>query len=367
MYDSNNFGVSDDFEYHEIIIDSRDALSQYSPNYTSLNWPKIFLGKELERVAAVKVLQVVIPKTWYNVTSDNGTFRQFMYFTQPPSRWTMYNPAVITPGRYTKSLLLTATVTAMVAAPINVISITDLPSQMKSSWAISGSGSSVRTFMHTFGGSLQPTTAIDQAYSMYNNNARNNPRRALGWQGGSGAPTAGTTLLSALSQGVGSTGATITAYPGPNVPPITQLPKTYSTPNVNELDPPSLYLNSKTLGSMINNIHLNGAGHMVTPGTGADEEQICSIPIPSTTLAGENIIYSDPDPQKWFRFGGNLNFPTSFDFYLTSGVNIEPLDLNGSSFVIKLGVLTNKREFERTFPTSTSGGYERVRNLVITK
>jgi hypothetical protein len=113
-------------------------------------------------------------------------------------------------------------------------------------------------------------------------------------------------------------------------------------------------------------VYLNGNGHMIPPNTGADNPQICSIPVPKTTR-GENIIYTDPDPQKWFRFGGDLNFPTSFDFYLTSGVNNTPLDLNGQSFIVKLGVLTNKREFERTFPTSTIGGYERVRNLIVSK
>ena len=106
---------------------------------------------------------------------------------------------------------------------------------------------------------------------------------------------------------------------------------------------------------------------MIPPNTGAIGPQLCSIPV-GDTLSGENIIYNDPDPQKYFKFGGNLSFPTSFDLYLTSGTASEqvPLDLNGGSFIVKLGVLTNKKTIDRSFPSST-GGYSRVRQLVLTK
>lgn len=357
MYDSNNFGVSDDFEYHEIIIDSRDALSQYSPNYTSLNWPKIFLGKELERVAAVKVLQVIIPKTYYPINSTNNRM-DFWSWLSPT--WTNRSGGAgyaFNPGYYSVSSLTTE-FKRVLDLVWNPWIFTPTYSNIKQKWTsipTNLSPSFTRWLMMGFRVSSTTADVSAQSFEEVNNNARTNPRKILGYEGGAGSQ--------------GPVANTVAPWiRGPNFSSVGVGAKSFGeAPFVTQLEPTSIYLNSKTLGSMINNIHLNGAGHLVTPGTGADEEQVCSIPVPSSITRGENIIYSDPDPQKWFRFGGNLSFPTTFDFYLTSGVNIEPLDLNGSSFVIKLGVLTNKREFERTFPTSTNGGYSRVRNLIVTK
>jgi hypothetical protein len=348
MYDANNFGINDDYEYHEIIVDSRDALSQFSPSHTSLNWPKIVLGKPLERVAAVKVLQVVVPNTYYPINSTNNVFGYYSWFSGDPIRWTNRGPITIPPGRYTKSELVPVIQSLLGSTPTSW-TISDLPTQTKTLYLNNGTTAANRTYMFTF-------TNTSQTDAEVNNSARTNPRKVLGWEGGAGRATG-----ASLTPGTSG----ISVSKGPNVFGNINEVKSATTPFVDEINgPPYLYLNSTIIGSMVN-VYLDGNGHMVPPNTGADEEQICSIPVP-TTARGENIIYTDPDPQKWFRFGGNLNFPTTFDFFLTSGVNNTPLDLNGQSFVVKLGVLTNKREFERTFPTSTNSGYKRVRNLVVT-
>lgn len=350
MYDADNFGLNDDYEYHEIIIDSRDALTQFSSSYTSLNWPKITLGKPLERVAAVKVLQVIIPNTYYPINSTNNQIGYYSWLGTDPVRWTNQGPDSITPGNYTKTELDTQVSNTLTNSIPTTFSVTDLPAQMKSYYLNSGTAPADRNYMFSFLNTLQTSEEI-------NNNARTNPRLILGWEGGAGRITG--SLL-----GAGTSGITVSK--GPQVFGGAGTLKFTTTTNVVQSNgPPSIYLNSSIIGSMIH-VYLNGNGHMIPPNTGNDNSQICSIPV-KNVARGENIIYSDPDPQKWFRFGGNLNFPTSFDFYLTSGVNNIPLDLNGQSFIVKLGVLTNKREFERSFPTSTNTGYERVRNLVITK
>jgi hypothetical protein len=196
-----------------------------------------------------------------------------------------------------------------------------------------------------------------QTYSEINNSARNNPRKVLGYEGGAGT----------------ATGSIVkTWFRSPNMSSVFAAgqPKSFSNaPFVTEHEgAPYIYLNSSILGSMVN-LYLNGDGHMNAPNTGADGPELCSIPIPTSVPRTENIVYTDPDHEKWFKFGGNLDFPQMFDMYLTLGVASEqvPLDLNGQSFIVKLGVLTNKKEFERTFPSSTAGGYERVRNLIVTK
>ena len=104
MYDSNNFGLSDDYEYHEICIDSMDSNQAYNPTYTNLNWPRITLGKELENVAAIKVLQVIVPKTYYVIDSTNNSFDVFYNVS---SVWNDLGVATLTPGTYTESELNT--------------------------------------------------------------------------------------------------------------------------------------------------------------------------------------------------------------------------------------------------------------------
>jgi hypothetical protein len=185
------------------------------------------------------------------------------------------------------------------------------------------------TFNPTETINLTPTTNQNQTFAeAYQNNGRFNPRRVLGWEGNAGFPTS-TKVLSS-SNG-------ISVNPSNNVRGWNIATKSFETPYTEELNPPYLYLNSKILGSMIN-VYLNGAGHMIAPNNGGDTEQICQIPVNSNIPSGENIVYSDPDPQKWFKFGGNQSFPTSFDLYLTNGVESEqvPLDLNGASFIVKM-------------------------------
>jgi hypothetical protein len=352
MYDSNNFGLNDDYEYHEIIIDSRDAVNSFESGYTSLNWPKIQLGKPLERVAAIKVLQVIIPKTYYPINSTNNVFGYYSWFSTDPVRWTNRGPITIPVGQYTQSEIIPVIQSLLGSTPTSW-TITDLPSQIKTLYTNNGTTAANRSYMFSFTNTSQTSTEV-------NNSARTNPRLVLGWQGGAGQATG-----AALAAGTSG----INVSKGPNVFGNLNQVKAASTPNVvqNEGDP-YIYLNSSILGSMVN-LYLNGNGHMNAPNTGADGPELCSIPVPTSVPRTENIIYTDPDKEKWFKFGGNLDFPQVFDMYLTLGVASDqvPLDLNGESFIVKLGVLTNKKEFERTFPSSTVGGYERVRNLIVTK
>lgn len=93
-----------------------------------------------------------------------------------------------------------------------------------------------------------------------------------------------------------------------------------------------LYVNSSKLGSLVN---FNLPDGSITNGIGPE---ICRIPI--NVQYGSVIFYSDPDPSKWFDFFAANQFD-SMDFYLTLGSDQyqKPLDLKGSPWSLKLGLL----------------------------
>ena len=284
--DGNNFGLNGNYEYNEFEIDSFDALQAYNPTYTSLNWPRIYFGKPLTNVVAVKVLQVTVPFKYYVVNSLNNTF--------------LFNATTVTldVGSYTASELATH-----VGTKVNgIIAGTTSCSYVAATMKFTISNSTPTAFTLTFGSA--------------GNNGTTNARIILGYNAG-----------------------------------VTASSATQVAPNVAQWNgPPYLYLNSATLGAMIN-LYLNGDGIVNANGTGADGPQICMIPV--NTTRDNTITYNDPDPQKWF-YVGSQNFNAGLDFYLTMGVGNQqvPLDLNGSRFCVKLGILQSKDQGNDNMPSA---------------
>jgi len=353
MYDGNNFGLNDEYEYHEMCIDSADSTNAFSSAYTRLNWPKITLGKPLDNVVALKVLQVIVPKTYYVFNSTNNTFRYYWYFT---STWTLDGTVTIPVGNYTRAELLVV-IQALLDPLTYAWTITDLPNQLKMTYFNNATSAASRYMMFTF-------STTGRTFEGINNNGRSNAREALGWEGDSGSGTGGALTGSGITVYRGTT-----ADPYKNVWPVTTglTPggKSTITPFVQQQNGPKyIYLNSKTIGPAFN-IFLNGYAHMIPANSGATGPQICKIPVDNTPF-GENIIYSDPDPQKWFHCPlGKI--PSQLDFYLTLGVDNPdiPLDLNGASFIVKLGIITSKTTIERDFSSTTAGS--RVTKMIKTK
>ena len=122
---------------------------------------------------------------------------------------------------------------------------------------------------------------------------------------------------------------------------------TLVSPNVVLISGPNyLYVNSRTIGQLADLYLPQGA---VNLGGGNAGPQMAKIPV--NVVSGNVIFWQDPDPQKWFDVE-NLPLLNRVDFYLTLGNTTTqiPLRLNGLSFSIKLGVLTN------TFTHNDLGG-----------
>ena len=267
------------FEYAELALDSWDSSTaggsafegSTSPvNQIQYSWPQYYFTSKKLVVAGMKVLSAEIPFVFDTVTPRNNTF----VFTLAGVPTTITIPV----GTYTGTTLATQLQTLIaVVSP---------------GFLVTWSATTLR-FTFTFSGGaftwgfIFPVGRLS-AYSL------------MGF-----LPNTTTTLFNN----------------GSIVSPLVPSPT----------GPYYLYLNSRTLGSLVNFNLADGAA----TGTGPE---LCRIPI--NTNFGGVISYTDPDPEKYFDFfiGNQIS---TFDFYLTLGTDQyqKPLDMKGVPWSVKLGLL----------------------------
>lgn len=312
---STNFGLNDTLTYTEFEFDSFDCTTSYNQNYYTTDWPQFYVGKPLTNVAAIKILEVQIPFTYYVFNSTNNTFTLTEAGGIPGSA-----TVTVPVGNYSSITILSALGTALSSASTaigNSYTYTVSFSATTQLLTITKTGAGIFTL--TFGAGLSDP-------------GNTNPRLWLGFSGGANVGTA-TTLVS---------------------PSVIQL----TGPNY-------IYINSRAIGSLIN-VYLPGNGLINPTNAGADGVQIARIPI--TSQPGGVTFWQDPVPLMWFETG-NTTFSGSIDLFCTLGTNdLVPIQFNGGSFVVKMGVLTNTashndylgggrqndRAIARTWPTGAS-------------
>ena len=270
--------LSQTFEYIELCLDSWDASASggsafegsTSPaNQVKYSWPQFYFTQKNLNVAAMKIISAEIPFVFDTVTTSNNTF----IFTVNSVETTITIPT----GTYTGASLATQLQTLLAA--------------VSASFLVTWSSSTLR-FTFTFAGGAVPWGFIFSskrtAYSL------------LGF-----LPATTTTITgngSIISPTVGS-----------------------------PTGPYYLYVNSRTLGSLINFNLPDGAASGVGP-------ELARIPV--SCNFGELIQYTDPDPEKYFDFFTGIQF-SSFDFYLTLGSDQyqKPVDMKCAPWSLKLGLL----------------------------
>lgn len=288
------YGLSDLYEYHEFEFDSNDATTSNVLSISSKDWPLFLLGRPLNNVAGIKILEVQIPVTWYVINSQNNTFT-LVENISGGSTSTVTIPA----GNYNSSSLAAVLGTQMSAVSTNSVTYTVIYSGTSVSAAQTGvftiTGStrgSAYSFTLTFG-----TTSVDPGW--------NNPRLALGFNPGS----------------ITSSSSVTPSLIAPNVALIT--------------GPNYLYISSSIIGQQTN-LYLPDTANS----TGTTGPQLCKVSINSSY--GGIITWQDPDPQKYFNLENLFNL-ASIDFYLNLGNNLQtPISLNGAGFSLKLGILITK-------------------------
>lgn len=70
----NNFGLNDNYSYREMELDSYDALSSLTAGFPATDWPNFQISRPLNNIAAIKILEVQIPFSWYTINIYNNTF-----------------------------------------------------------------------------------------------------------------------------------------------------------------------------------------------------------------------------------------------------------------------------------------------------
>ena len=230
-------GLDGSLTYIEYAFDSLDSLQSASANVSSRDWPNFLLHKILNNVAAVKVLEVQIPFTWYVFNQYNNTF-ELVEVLSPI-------PITIPVGNYSS--------TSMCAVLSGLLT------------AASGLG---RTYTVTYSGtsSTAPNTgkftiSCSPANPFYLNFADTegdrDPSLMLGFNSGLNSSTVGGVLVA------------------PNVALIT--------------GPNYIYLNSQALGPLCNIYLPEGADKL---GNGVNVSQIAKIPV---NVQPNGVIYwQDP-------------------------------------------------------------------------
>jgi len=283
----DSYAISQDYDYYEISLDSEDAKTSQTIQYSSNNWPLFTIGgaQTLVNVVAMKIISAEIPFSYYIVNSKNNTFL-LEEFGPNAGPFTI----TITPGNYTSSQMITELQTKLTGGA-GTYTVTYSTSTNK--FTITAAG--VTTFTLTFG-TADETTNTD-----------------LHW------------YLGMVAGGNASTGLVL------------------ESPNAINLSGPNyLYVNSVSYGQMTNNLLVEGSKNL---GNGNRGPQIAKIPI--NVGPGEIIFYDDPDPEYWFNIGF-LESLQKMDFYLTLGNFADVIDLNGLSFSLKFGVLKKKSSLDTT-------------------
>lgn len=248
-------------------------------------------------MAAIKILEVQIPNSWYVFNDKN---RSFLFREGGGDALTVSMPI----GNYTADEVADNLAALLTANSQNLFHYSvDYDEHLNKFIIYNNSGLSSIPFTFAFGAG--PETA-------YPNSGNTNPRLWLGF------PPGATSSQTYESGGRGDV----------MVAPNCQLS---SGPNY-------LYLNSNEIGPSVDVFLPRGA---VNLGGGLAGPQIAKI---SITDNSNGIIYwSDPDPQKWFKFD-SLRTLNSLDMYLTLGNTTSeiPLKLNGLSFSLKIGILRRR-------------------------
>lgn len=270
--------LSQTFEYIELCLDSWDATAAGGAAFEGSNspadqvkysWPQFYYTQKNLNIAAMKVISAEIPFVFDTVTTRNNTF----IFTVNGVQTTITIPT----GTYTGVSLATQLQTLLAA--------------VSASFLVTWSSTTLR-FTFTFAGG-----AVEWGFIF---NSRQTAYSLLGF-------------LPATT--------TVQTGNGPMLSPTAASPT----------GPYYMYLNSRTLGSLINFNLPDGAASGIGP-------EMARIPV--SVNFGELIQYQDPDPEKYFDFFTGHQF-SSFDFYLTLGSDQyqKPVDMKCVPWSLKLGLL----------------------------
>lgn len=276
--------VEEEGTYWEYAFDSSTSLITPLPGNSPSDWPVFGFALPIRKLLGWKLLEVILPFSWYVIDDYNNTFQFSESAGGPPGGQTI----TITPGNYNSSTItgiLDILINAASAANGNSFLYTTTYDPFTNRLSIGrtlGSG----TFTLTFG-----TTGDD---------GTTNPRLWLGFLDGDNQ----------------STGSLLVA------------------PNILNLNGPQyVFLNSSIFGRQTLYALPQTSLTSLNGGLGT---QVAQIPIGNAS-AGQVINYTDQSHARWFYTP--IEILNQLDFYFTlGGLNQQqvPLKLHGPGFVLRV-------------------------------
>lgn len=271
-------------EYLELAIDNWDSTAAGGevwqngpglPDQLQYSWPKFYWTQKSPDIIAFKLVSAEIPNVFDSITPGLNTF----IFTSGGTQTTITIP----PGIYTGTTLATQLQTLISAVSVGFL--------------VTWSDITLRFTFTYAGGPFTWGFIFPSRASAYG---------AMGF----------------LPNNV----ATTLFNNGSIVSPTVASPT----------GPYYLYLNSRTMGPLINfNLTDGSPDSTGTP-------QIARVPI--TVNKGGVIIYTDPTPDQWFDFFAGIKFE-NFDLYWTVGSDQSqrPLNMKGVPWSVKFGFLAYRQ------------------------
>lgn len=302
----DNFGLNENLLYRELVFDSYDTQQGESSVFPSTDWPNFQIGRPLQDIAALKIIEVQIPFTWYVVNQYNNK----LTFNDGTGTTTVTIPV----GNYNSSQM-TAELSSLFTAA-----------------SVVAGGS--HTYTATYNSQLQKfTLTSNQTLNQFTITA--------------GTSTTESNFDPSAILGLDLTNTSIGS------------PAVLQFPHVEQLTGPNyLYISSVKMGQLTNMyLPQNSENHFNSEGLGP---QMAKVPV--NVNPGGVIYWQDPDPQKWFSVDRQNNL-SQIDFYLTLGntnwgfpASTVPLALNGANFSLKLGVLLHQMEHTEPLVGGINGG-----------
>lgn len=271
---------SDYAEYYEYVLDSAEANQPANANESRLNHPLFRFENPLDNVVGLKIIEAVIPCTYYVVNSTNNTF--VINNNTNPSTYNITVP----PGTYTATSLSSTIKDLITTIAGGVWTVNFNPTNGK----------------YTFSGILFGVPQeINLVFGAIGNDGATNMRLVLGFN--AGATTFATNVTS----------QNVAQVSGPNY----------------------LYICSDQIGSYMH-LHLPSVDLVNKGGLGPE---MAMIPIDVNFM---DVMYWKDHSSEFVFYTPGINALQSLDLYLTLGKDLPILDLNGLSFQVKLGILKRK-------------------------
>lgn len=312
-------------EYTELFCDSAVAFNSSLGGSSSKNTPDFYVGNGFTDVLGIKVIEVIVPTSWYNVRDNiilgNQPANRIYFHTTSYQGTGLYIDVPI--GNYT-ALQLASTLTTLLNSASFIAAILITPG-----WIVTPGLGSVTydpiTSKFSWYFQIDNMTVLDQIYM-------------APYGGSNDMGLLDLNVLLGLDNGVTGLNLFTQTIVGSGIGDIVDM--TFTSNYANPVGANYITVNSKKLGPILKCIQnedvSNGQNTYGYDVIGLSSPAIAKVPL--NVGNGEVQTWQDPGHAQVFETPF-LRKIDRFDLYLTLGPYKTPIDLNGLPFQVKFKLL----------------------------